>query len=79
MSLIKQMTQILIKYSQKVPVKDSLQITDDQLTNPKSSESSSRRSTEDQRSRNSTESVQINGFDSPVNDEGYITEGRYKR
>ena len=79
MSLIKQMTQILIKYSQKVPVKDSLQITDDQLTNPKSTESSSRRSTEDQRSRNLTESVQTNGSDSPVNDEGYITEGRYKK
>ena len=57
-------------------MKDSLQIHDDQSTNPKSSECSSRRSTEDQRSRSSTESVQIHTSESPVNDEGYITEGR---
>ena len=69
------MTQILIYLSQKVPVKDSLE-TDDQSTNPKSSEYSSRRSTEDQRSRNSTGSVQIQTSESPGNDEGYITEGR---
>ena len=59
-------------------MKDSLQINYDQSTNPKNSECSSRRSTEDQRSRNSTESVQIHTSESPVNDEGYITEGRYK-